>query len=341
MRTISVVNQKGGCGKTITAVNLAAGLSRKGLRVLLVDFDPQAHATFALGKENALDITGILEQISQKGAPSLENLYVQISDTLYFIPSSIGLVTLEQRKLANSENKLEVLSTLLNQISENFDYCIIDCPPNLGLLTLNAMVASQYSIIPMTICDFSLRGVELIKNIFVMLKEFRGLAPVPFYLLNQVDTRSRYAQEFIGRVKDQLGDLLLNSPIRANIHLKEAASNHKHIFDYRADSRGAMDFQSLAEEVVMLTHQTNWTPLFVKSKAMNAVYVVGDFTNWQKDEKFRLRKAGEDIWSINVALGKGRWRYKFVDGDNWFADPLNKESESDPFGGKHSVLVVE
>jgi len=341
MRIISVVNQKGGCGKTVTAVNLSAALSKKGFKVLLIDLDPQAHATFALRKENTITITDILEKVYREEALPQDNLYVSIADNFYFIPSRIGLASLEY-KFSQCEDRFSILSSFLKTVSANFDYCLLDCPPNLGVLTLNALEASAYSIIPLNMCDFSLRGVEILKDIIIMLKEFKGKAPVSFYLLNQLDKRYRFSLEFTQKVKQQLGSLVLESNIRTNIHLKEAASCGKTIFEYMPESRGAEDFLALAVELERITSQKTWKPLFLKGEQFNEVYVIGDFNNWKKEEQYKLKKVGNDIWTINIPLSeKGKYRYKFLAGDAWISDPHNKLEEDDHFGGKNSLLVIE
>jgi chromosome partitioning protein len=340
MKIISVVNQKGGCGKTITAVNLSSALSKKGFKVLLIDLDPQAHATFALRKESTFSIIDILEKVWRNESLSEDQMYTAVSENFYFTPSRIGLAALEH-KLAERNDKLDILSGFLKQVSSNFDYCLLDCPPNLGIITLNALSASNYSIIPLSTCDFSLRGIEILKDIIIMLKEFKDKSPTPFYLLNQLDKRYKFSWQFEEKVKNKLGNMLLATVIRTNVHLKEAASNGKTIFDYKPDSRGAEDFMSLANEISGITSNVNWTTLFLKGASLENVYVVGDFNSWQKEEKYRLRKVGEDIWSINIPLEKGKYRYKFVTGETWIADPHNKLAEDDSFGGKNSLIYVE
>lgn len=340
MKVISVVNQKGGCGKTITAVNLAAGLSRKGSKVLLIDLDPQAHATSALGSWSDFTITDILERMYQNRELGQGELFSQLSDNLSLIPSSAGLASLET-KLASWPDKLSILSTFIKTHAADFNYVVIDCPPNLGILTLNALIASSYSIIPLLTCDFSLRGTQILDNLLIMIKEFSGRTPTPFYLLNQVDKRSSFSRIFIDKVKEQMGNMLLDTTIRTNIHLREAASKGKSIFDYKSDSRGAQDFMKLASEVEKTFSQVHWMPLFLKAKNIEEAYVVGDFNKWQKDEKYKLRKISNDIWNLNIPLDKGKYRYKFVAGNSWIADPYNKMTEDDSFGGKNSLIIVE
>jgi hypothetical protein len=173
-----------------------------------------------------------------------------------------------------------------------------------------------------------------------MLKEYNGSSPAPFYLLNNIDMRSRFSRQMFDSIKSQLGTLLLNTVIRSNIALREAASQGKTIFEFNCESRGAEDFTSLGHEVEKITSNSGWASLFLKGKELSDVYVVGDFNNWQKDEQYKLRKAGDDTWALNIPLEKGQYRYKFVAQDTWFADPLNKMQEDDSFGGKHSILMI-
>lgn len=341
MITISSLNQKGGCGKTTTAVNLAAGLSRQGFEVLLIDLDPQAHASFSLSQTSGVTINRILKSIIDGDFVPAEDdsLYVPVADNFMFIPSHIDLVSVEN-SILNMDDRMNILKKYVASVEKRFDYCVIDCPPNLGMLTLNAVSASSQAIIPITLCDFSLNGLNLIKNLLVILKEKTGRAPAPFYLLNQVDTRSNHAREFIEKAESRLGTLLLNTRIRNNIHLREAVSCGKHIFDHKPHSNGAEDFEKLALEISNINGRANWIPLFLRMKNLDELFVVGDFNDWQKNDNFRLHQGSEELWSCNIPLEKGRYRYKFVSGDRWFKDPHNQMAEDDSLGGVNSVLVV-
>jgi len=339
MKVISVVNQKGGCGKTTISINLGASLSKKNKKVLLIDLDPQAHATYTLDKIQNIYITDILEKISSNKVPETPLNYSYIEDNFCLIGSSIGLVSFEHKDL--QENKFQIISNFLKIISNDFDYCILDCPPNLGILTLNALMASDYSLIPISICDFSVRGLELLKNIMIMLKEFKKTMPTPFYILNMVDKRYKFSNEFIDRIKKQLGSSLLNTVIRTNIHLREAVSYKKTIFQHKPNSRGAEDFIALADEIEKITSNNKWASLFLKKENLSDVYVVGDFNNWQIDEKYKLNKISNNIYSINIPLQKGIYRYKFIENGKWFEDPHNPYFDDDNFGGKNSLLFVE
>ena len=340
MKVMSVINQKGGCGKTISAVNLAAGLSKKDHKVVLIDLDPQGHATFALGSQPTMTIADVLEKFVEGKTIPADDMLNAVSKNFSLIGSSIGLASLEH-KLSLHQDKLRILSFFIADRLSEFDYVIIDCPPNLGVLTLNALMASSYSLVPLMACDFSLRGMEILKNILIMVKEFDNSCPTSFFMLNQVENRSRFSREFIGKVKERFGKLLLNSMIRTNVHLREAASRGKNIFDYMPKSRGAEDFSALTKEIETITSKQNWASLFLKGRDLSDVYVVGDFNNWKKTEDYKLNQVGSDLWSINLSLEKGTYRYKFVVQNKWFPDPYNKLTESDHFGGRNSLIITK
>lgn len=345
MKTISIINQKGGCGKTTISVNLAAGLSKKGWRVLILDLDPQGHASYSLREElpsgvNAFGptITDIMEKMLT-GSSLGENFFTPLSENLYLLPSSVGLASLEH-KLLKEEEKLKYLKMLLDENS-SFDFCIIDCPPSLSMLTLNAIYAADYILTPLNLCDYSLRGIEILKEVILMLKENTEVWPTIFYIFNMVDKRSSFCRVFLYKMKEKLNTFLLNTFIRNNITLREAASKGKHIFDYRASSRGGEDFAKLTLEIEQKMKKTSWRSLFLKGRDLEEVYAVGDFNNWQKQPNYKLKKITETIWGLNISLSTGTYHYKFLSKNNWFADPLNKLTVDDNFGGKNSLLQVE
>ncbi|MFH1767615.1 MAG: AAA family ATPase [Candidatus Omnitrophota bacterium] len=339
MKILSLVNQKGGCGKTTTAVNLASALSNQGWRVLLIDLDPQAHATFHLGLTPKQTLTDLFEKVIENIPFSLDDFLIPRGKNMSVLASSIGLSTIEQR-LSNREDKLDILAKILISADAGFDYCIIDCPPNLGILTLNALVTSGYCIVPLTVCDLSLKGVENLNNILTVLFEYKKRSPSVFYLLTQLDRRFKFSQTFITKLNKILGKQLLSSVIRTNIHLREAASSQTSIYDYKKDSRGAADYTTLCDEISKKVNNASWIPLFFKGKEIKEIYVVGEFNSWQKSESYKLKKLNIDTWFINLPLKKGTYRYKFVADEKWINDPVNALKEDDAFGGINSVLLV-
>ncbi|MBN3039139.1 MAG: AAA family ATPase [Candidatus Omnitrophica bacterium] len=339
MKVISLVNQKGGCGKTTTAVNLAYAFAKRGNRTLLIDLDPQAHATFSLGITPNLTTADLLEHVIENRPFNPKEFFVWRKDDLSLLPASIGLSALENT-INRQNNKLEILTKMLMNIDAHFDYCIIDCPPNLGALTLNALVASSYSVVPLGICELSLRGVENLNSILSMLFEHRKKAPYILYLITQVDRRFRYSENFYNKVKEQFRDQLLSTAIRTNIHLREAAAFGKSVFEYRSDSRGAQDYKQLAQEIESITQRPSLVQLCLKGMGHNEVYVVGEFNEWRKHRNFQLKKVDDGTWSISLPLKRGTYRYKFIVDNEWINDPSNSLQENDAFGGKNSILFV-
>ena len=340
MKIISLVNQKGGCGKTTTAVNLAFALSQKKYRCLLIDFDPQAHATFFLGVKAQFTTADVLESDISGIKVHLPDFAVNRSDNLWVLASSIGLSSIEQT-LFNKPDKLKILSGVLADYDNHFDYCIIDCPPNLGILTLNALVVSDYAIAPMGICGLSLRGVDNLNQIFKMLYEHTNKLPEIFYLITQFDKRYRFSQVFLTKAKDQLGNRLLSSMIRTNIHLRESAVSGQSIFEYKKDARGSEDYKLLSEEIDELTKKTSTIKVSFNDTSSSEVYITGEFNGWQKQEIYKMSKTRDNTFAIDIDLKKGKYRYKFIADNRWIHDPKNQLIESDSFGGKNSILLVE
>lgn len=336
MEIISVTNQKGGCGKTTTAVNLAHALAKRGQRVLLLDLDPQAHTTFSLGLNPELTAADLFERLLSNSPVNLNDFVVSRLDNLFVLGSSMGLSAVEQT-LAQ-QNKLDILKGVLSDAK--FDYAIIDCPPNLGALTLTAMMAANYTIVPIGICELSLKGAENLTQIKNMLFEHRQKVLSVFYLITQLDRRLRFSESFLEKVRPQLGKSLLATMIRTNIHLREATAQGKTIYEYKSDARGAHDYQQLAEEISQAAQQKTLIQLYLKGKAYSEVYLTGEFNAWQKDPRHRLSKLSADTWGITLPFKKGTYRYKFIADDNWINDPENPLEESDAFGGKNSILFV-
>jgi len=339
MKVISLVNQKGGCGKTTTAVNLAYALSLKGKKTLLVDLDPQAHATFALGIEPQATITDVFEDYVNSGAFNLDQRIIERNNNFYVLPSSIGLSAMEQA-LANRSDKIEILNQFTKQIQNLFDYCIIDCPPNLGILTLNALSISDTAIAPIGICELSLKGVDNLKSIISLLAGYKGKTPSLFYLVTQFDKRYRFSQEFLKNLKKQHGSETLKTMIRTNISLREATACGLCCAEYKKNARGTQDYYQLACEIESLTKKVSWVKIYFKGVADKNVYITGEFANWAKNDNYKLKKIDSDTWVINLPFPKGEYRYKFIVDGKWISDPNNKKVESDSYGGTNSIFVV-
>jgi chromosome partitioning protein len=256
MRIIAVANQKGGCGKTTTAINLASSLTRRGKKVLLVDFDPQAHATLGLNQ----DPSGLEKTIYHALSPAVEGETV-LSDVLLTVkenfdlaPSGILLSALEHQ-LAGKDGRETRLLWALEELEGSYDYVLIDCPPSIGLLCINALRACHEVIIPIDMSLFSLRGVAKLTEIVLLLKENLGHEIRPRALVTMFDFRTRYAKQVLEKVKESFGRNVFESVIRYNIRLRETVDHGLPIGDYDKRSIGNLDYENLADEVVSAEQQ--------------------------------------------------------------------------------------
>lgn len=250
---VAVMNQKGGCGKTTTVVNLAASLVKLGKRVLVVDMDPQANATTSFGI-NKIELkrtvyTALVKKCSVERATIQTNI-----PNLFILPSNIDLSGLEV-ELSKQSNYHIVLKELLDPIKDIFDYIIIDLPPSLGIITINALVASDSVLIPIQAEYFALEGLaDLLNTIKLVETRLRSPSPIKGILLTLYDSRTRLGREVYKELKNYFKDTeyIFKSVIPRNVRLAEAPSYGKPCLDYDAESKGARAYLSVAKEFVSL-----------------------------------------------------------------------------------------
>ena len=249
-KIISVANQKGGVGKTTTTVNLAAGLGVLEKKVLLIDADPHANATSSLGLNND-DFEINIYQVFEHIGDIKKSIIKTNSPNLFIIPSHIDLVAVEI-ELVDKPNREMMLKNALSKVSDEFDYILIDCPPSLGLITLNALSASNSIIIPIQCEYFALEGLgKLLNTIKSIQKIHNNLLEIEGMLLTMYDSRLRLSKQVVEEVKKHFYNMVFNTIISRNVRLGEAPSYGETIINYDASSKGANNYLKFAEELIL------------------------------------------------------------------------------------------
>ncbi|MFA5345587.1 MAG: AAA family ATPase [Candidatus Omnitrophota bacterium] len=375
MRIIAITNQKGGCGKTTTSVNLAASLAANGRKVLLVDIDPQAHATLGLNIKSYFSIYNVLSKITHQKA-KLEDIIQNVSPDFDIAPSSIILSTLEQ-ELAGEIGRESRLWDTLNNFKVNYDYILIDCPPNLGILTINAIRAADEVIIPVEASRFSLEGMDQLLSIVNLVRDRLNHIVDTKILVTNFDSRLAHSFKMLEKIKSDFRDRLLSNIIHVNVKLKEAQNQGTHIFNFDKYSRGAKDYYSLSREIITQEispkntgktesapfRKTEPKPIAVLERKMNEilkkelpkltevifsvfapdakdVYIAGEFNNWKLEDSNRML-SNNGTWSKKLNLTSGKYRYRFVIDGKWIEDTSNPLREINPYGSVDSLIEID
>jgi len=262
MRRIAIINQKGGVGKTTTAVNLSAALAEAGNRVWLIDLDPQAHASLHLGFGMEDDYVSMYDVLTED--VSLNEVCHLVQPNLWLSPSHIDLAAAEM-ELAGAVGREIILRDKMAEVTQEFDYIIFDCPPSLGILTLNALTTSEEVFLPLQPHYLALHGLsKLLRTIELVSRRLNPVLRLSSVIYCLFDTGTRLANEVVGDVETFFAEqrnsgsiwenaYSFDTKIRRNIRLAEAPSFGQSIFQYASDSNGAQDYRSLAEEVMKQT----------------------------------------------------------------------------------------
>jgi chromosome partitioning protein len=248
-RIVAVVNQKGGVGKTTTAVNLAASVAATGRKVLLVDFDPQGNASSAVGYPKSRVELGVYDAMSGEVAFADIIRPTEIT-SLFLAPTTMDLVGAEL-ELIGAEGRESYLRRLIDQVKDSYDYILIDCPPSLGLLTLNALVAADGVVVPMQAEYFALEGLSALLTTIERIKaSFNPHLELEGILFCMYDPRTNLAGQVRGEVEEHLPDKVFRTLIPRNVRLSEAPSHGKPVLLYDLRCAGCQSYLELAREFV-------------------------------------------------------------------------------------------
>lgn len=247
---IAITNQKGGVGKTTTAVNLSACLAGLGQKVLLLDIDPQGNATSGVGVDKKKIKTCIYDTLINETAIE-KVIYRSAQKMLSVVPATIQLAGAEIELVPTMSREVR-LRRVIEPIRKKFNFIIIDCPPSLGLLTLNALTAADYILVPIQCEYYALEGLgQLVNTISLVKKHLNAPLKIGGVLLTMYDTRTNLSEQVAEEVRNHFGNLVFKAVIPRNVRLSEAPSHGQSIIDYDPRSKGAEVYKNLAEEVLL------------------------------------------------------------------------------------------
>ena len=358
MRRIALVNQKGGCGKTTTAIHVASFLAGEGRRVLLIDLDPQGHTGLGLGV-NTQDAEGTIYEVLC-GKLHMRDAVQSLRPCLDLVPSDVVLSAFEQVMSGASDREFKLVKSL-EGIDADYDYCIVDSPPSVGLLTFNGLMASSEVIIPVDSSYFSLHGLGKLLDTIEIIEEKADHRLSIRILATNIDRRTNFCRGVVETLRRHFPDRCFKTVIHNCIRLKEAASYGKPIWEFDSRCNAFVDYQQLGREILRQENkmrkkdgralgrtarlpkkETEQAVVFtIKAPPNASVQIAGDFNQWQPEVLYYRDSHGNPAWRKRVLLEPGIYQYKYLIDGQWITDPANNETVDDSLGGANSVVSVQ
>lgn len=365
LRVIAIANQKGGCGKTTTSINFAACLASLQKKTLLLDLDPQGHSTCGLGikaSENAVSLYDFLTPLRLSKLDFSKALY-EINPSFFVMPTYgiLGALEEELMMLPDKDRRLKNLLLSPSCLPLQFEYVVIDCPPNLGLLSLSALEAADEVIIPIEPSFFSLHGLAKISETVAQVNQRRERPLQTHALLTLFNSETRFAEEVFEEVKAHFKDRLFTTIIHENVLLRESASAGQSIADYAPASPAGRDYLHLATEYlekqwdrILPPQKLGWENVLrqhygprrvpggilfqIASKNARWVEIAGDFNHWIPEPL--VRRSDEGVWQKVIPMAPGTFRYKYIIDGEWQIDPYLPTQMLNAYGTFDSYLEL-
>lgn len=363
MRIIAIANQKGGCGKTTTSINFSACLNFLQKSVLVIDLDPQGHSTCGLGVKTQKGVLTLYDLLSplQQNYPTFSQIIKPLQKDYDLIPCNASLNALEEEFgfMPSYHLKLRDLLSRLPDHYRSYDFIILDCPPNLGFLTWNALNAADEVIIPVEPSFFSLHGLAKISETIQIVSRNRETPLGVHALLTLFNSEASFSQEIYEEVRAHFQTRLFRTIIHQHMQLKEAAAVGQNITQFAPQSPAFQDYLNLAVEYLerewnrkLPAKELGWEKVFKNhfgprvvpdgilfqfmSKTASTVEIAGDFNHWIPEPL--IRRNTEGLWQKVVSVTTNTFRYKFIVDGEWQVDPHQPLQKQNVYGGIDSYM---